>query len=208
MEEIIDFDQWLANYKPQETTYVAVFDPQTGAVKSVGPSHAFLKETNKISIDNEIAESIIEGKIKISSCIIDPSEQTLEIAEVKNIFKIDDVLHRIINKKYSDVEKNDLYLTYSKKNKTLKIELSEELRGTKKLPKKFHPIKVKKVVWGGEVQMDFLITDYNDPNLLFEMFSVKINDLIENSVIIKDVNFTDFSVYTRRLFKNCVIEYK
>lgn len=208
MEEIIDFDQWLVNYKPQEITYVAVYDPQTGAVKSVGPSHAFENETNKISIDNEIAESIIEGKIKISSCVIDPSEQTLEIAEVKNIFKIDDVLHRIINKKYSDIEKNDLYLTYNKKNKTLKIELSEELRGTKKLPKKFQPVKVKKVVWDGETQMDFLITDYNDPNLLFEMFSVKINDLIEKSVTIKNIDYTDFSVYTRRLFKNCVIEYK
>ena len=86
MEKIIDFDNWLAEYVPLEITYVAVFDPSTGSVISVGPSHAFKNEKNKISIDQETAESIIEGKIKINSCVIDLSANTLEIAEIKHIF--------------------------------------------------------------------------------------------------------------------------
>jgi hypothetical protein len=137
MEELMDFDEWLVNYKPADPEYVAVFDPQTGAVISVGPVHAFINEKNKIPVDKETAESIIEGKIKIGSCVIDPSANTLQIAEIKNIFKIDDVLHRVVSKEYADFDKPDLFITYNSKKKSLKIELSEEFGGTKKLPKIF-----------------------------------------------------------------------
>jgi hypothetical protein len=206
MEKLMDFDEWLANYKPQDPEYFAVFDPQTGEVKSVGPKHAF---ENKILIDREIAEAIIEGNIKIGSCVIDPTANSLEIAEVKNIHKIDDVLHRIQDVAYAaDIEKPDLYITYDTNQKTLTVELSEELEGTKKLPEKFQPVKPKKVVWDGDTEMDFLITEYNDPNVLFEMISVKINELKGSSVTFENIDYSRFSVYTRRIFKNCVIEYK
>jgi len=208
MEEIVDFDEWLANYKPIEPEYVAVYDPQTGEVKSVGPVYAFENEKNKIPVDREIAESIIEGKIKISSCVIDINSNSLEIAEIKNIFKIDDVLHRIVDKKWSDIQKPEVYLTYNSKNKTLKIELSEEFGGTKKLPKKFQPIKTRKIIWDGDTEMTFLVTEYNDPNLLFDMFSVKINELVSKSKTIQDFEYNNFSIYTRRLFKNYLIEHK
>ena len=56
--------------------------------------------------------------------------------------------------------------------------------------------------------MDFLITDYNDPNLIFQMFSVKLNELVDHNVTIKNIEYDRFSVYTRRLFKNYLIEYK
>ena len=56
--------------------------------------------------------------------------------------------------------------------------------------------------------MDFLITEYNDPNEIYQMFSIKINELIGKNKIIKNLNYDTFSVYTRRLFKNYVIEYK
>lgn len=208
MEELIDFDEWLANYKPIDPEYVAVFDPHSGAVISVGPSHAFKNEQHKIPVDQETAESIIEGKIKISSCVIELGANTLQIAEIKNIFKIDDVLHRVVSKQYAEIDKPDMYITYNSKKKTLKIELSEELGGTKKLPKKFQPVTVKKIVWDGHTEMDFLITDYNDPNVLYEMISVKINTLVGKSKIFENIKYDNFSVYTRRLFKNCVIEYK
>ncbi len=209
MEKLMDFDEWLANYKPQEPEYFAVYDPYTGAVKSVGPKHAFENEQHKILLDREIAESIIEGKIKIGSCMIDPTANTLEIAEVKNIHKIDDVLHRIQDVAYAaDIEKPDLYITYDSSSKTLMVELSEELEGTRKLPEKFQPVKPKKVIWDGDTEMDFLITEYNDPNILFEMISVKINELKGKSVTFENLDYPRFSVYTRRIFKNCVIEYK
>jgi hypothetical protein len=107
-----------------------------------------------------------------------------------------------------NIEKPDLYLTYYKNKKTLKFELSEELGGTKHLSKKFYPIQHKKIIWDGETQMNFLITDYNDPNLFFETISVKIKDLIGKSITFKNIDYAKFSIYTRRLFKYCIIEYK
>jgi hypothetical protein len=208
MEEIVDFDKWLANFKSVDPEYVAVFDEYSGVVISVGPIHAFENEKNKIPIDRETAESIIEGKIKIGSCIIDLGANTLQIAEIKNIFKIDDVLHRVVSNEYADFDKPDLFITHYSKKKNLKIELSEELGGTKKLPKKFQPVSPKKIIWDGQTEMDFLITDYNDPNVMYDMISVKINSLVGKSIIVENVDYDNFSVYTRRLFKNCIIEYK
>jgi hypothetical protein len=208
MEKIIDFDEWLSDYQLPTLEYVAVFDTDTGAVLSVGPSHAFIDNKNKIVIDKEIAESIIEGSIKIGSCIIDLEANTLQIAEIKNIFKIDDVLHRIVTTKYANFEKFDLFITYVSKTKKLKIQLSDDIGGTKKLPKKFQSAKPKKIIWDGDTEMRFLITDYNDPNLIFEMFSVKINELIGKTKTIDNIDYDKFSVYTCRLFKNYVIEYK
>ena len=133
MEEVIDFDEWLKDYVPPEVSYVAVYNPDTGFVKSVGPSHAFENERYKIPLDAETAESILTAETPIHNCLVDINSQTLEIAEVKNLIKIDDVLHRIISLEYSTVEKNDVYITYNTTHKALTVELSEEFGGTKQL---------------------------------------------------------------------------
>ena len=205
MEKMIDFDQWYLNWKPQPIEYVAVFDPQTGEVISVGPSRAFENEKHKIPVDQELAESIINAEIKISSCVVDINSNTIEIAEIKSVYKIDDVLHRIVSTDYSDIKRPDIYLTYDSNKKTLKIELSKEFGGTR-TPKV--SVKPRKILWDGDTTLNFFITDYNDPNLLFQIVYVTINDLIGKSYIVKNINYKTFSVYTRRLFKNYVIKYK
>jgi hypothetical protein len=205
MEKILDFDQWYLNWKPTEVEYVAVFDSQTGAVLSVGPSHAFANEKYKVPIDKETAESIISAEIKIDSCVIDINSNKLEVAEIKSVFKLDNVLHRIISIEYTDQKNSDIYLTYNSKNKSLKIELSTEFGGTK-VP--VVPVKERRIVWDGDTEMNFFITDYNDPNVLFEIISVRIKDLVGKSKIFKNIEYKKFSVYTRRLFKNYVITYK
>ena len=205
MEEVIDFDKWLAEYKPPPVTYVAVFDPLTGKVKSVGPDFAFQDEQHKVEIDKDLAQSIISAEVQIENCMIDINSGTVEIAELKTLVKLDDVLHRVISLEYANVEKPDVYLTYTKKTNTLEIQLSEELGGTKTYEESCKP---RKFVWDGNTIMNFLITGYNDPNLIYEMHDVTINDLIGKNKIIKDINYDSFSVYTRRLFKNYIIEYK
>lgn len=206
MEKIIDFDTWIKNYVPQKIKYVAVFDPMTGTVQSVGPEHAFQNVKNKVIIDSETAESVINGEIKISSCIVNLISNSFEISETHGIVKIFDDLHRIIDMKYSEVEKNDLFLTYNRLSKTLDIQISEEYGGTRKLPDQFQPVQPKTIVWDGDKQMDFLVTDYNDPNLLFDVFSVKINELKGKTYTIDNFDYEKFSIFTRRLFKNYVIE--
>jgi hypothetical protein len=209
MEEITDFDTWYENYQLPDPIYSAVFDPDTGRVISVGPSHAFEKEKHKVIVERDIAELIIEGKIKIGDCIVDRHSNTLEMVEIKNIFKIDDVLHRIISKEWTEIEKPDIYITYDSAKKTLKFELTEEYAGTKKLEEKYQPITPRKILWDGDTVLNFLVTDYNDPNVLYKMISLKISDMVSKSKIIRGIETpAKFSVYTRRVFKNYVIEYK
>jgi hypothetical protein len=205
IETIEDFEKWIAEYRPAPTVYVAVFDPTTGKVTSIGPDFAFPNEVNKVVVDSNLAESIINAEIQIENCMIDISSGNLEIAELKTLVKLDDVLHRIISTEYSTVSKPDVYLTYTKRTKTLKIQLSQELGGTKKSKTEE---KRRNFVWDGSTEMNFLITAYNDPNILYQTHVITINDLIGKTVTIKNIDFDHFSVYTRRLFKNYVIEYK
>jgi len=205
METVEDFDKWLAEYKPAPVKYVAVYDQLTGAVISVGPDYAFPNEACVVEIDSETALSIITAEIQIHHCQIDIHSGDLEIAETKTLNKLDDVLHRIPLIQYTDIAKPDVYLTYTAKSQTLKIQLSTEFGGTKKYK---DANKQRKFVWDGSTVMDFLITEYNDPNLIYKMFSVKIDDLVGKTVTVKNIYYDNFSVYTRRLFKNYVIELK
>lgn len=205
METIEDFDKWLAEYKPPQYDYVAVFDPDSGAVLSVGPEFAFLDQKHKVTIDKNLAQSIIAAEIQIHNCMIDITSGQLEIAEIQTLNKLDDVLHRIISTGYTDMTDPDVYLTYTKKDKILKIQLSAEFGGTKKYKNQKN---FRNIVWDGNTDMDFLITGYNDPNEILQIISIKINDLIGNTVTIKNVNYPKFSVYTKRLFKKYAIEYK
>lgn len=207
MEEMIELDELIKSIKLPELTYSATFDPKTGVVLSVGPSYLFEDNPHKISLDKETAEQIIEGNIKITSCFVDINGGNLEIAEVQSVYKIDDVLHRIIEKKWSDITKPDIFLSYNSSKKTLTVELTEEFYGTKKVPKKYHPISKRKVIWSGETRMNFLITDYNDPNILYKMVSLTVSDLVGKKKVIKDLDLPErFSVYTRRIFKNYILD--
>jgi hypothetical protein len=210
VEEIIDdFESWLKNYTPVEIDYYATFDSDTGKVTAVGPSYAFTDEPHKVAIDREMAELILEGKVNVHSCVIDMQSNTLEIAEIKSVFKIDDVLHRIISKEWTDIEKPDIYISYDRSKKSLKFQMTEEFSGTYKLDKQFQPVVQRKIYWDGETVMNFLITDYNDPNILHKMISLKISDLIGAAKTFRSLDLPDtFSVYTRRIFKNYVIEIK
>lgn len=208
MEEIT-LDDLFKDFEIPKCTFSAVFNPDTGEVISVGPSHAFSNNANKVEIDQETAELIIEGKIALNSCFVDADSDKLEFVESKTVIKIDDLLHRIPEKSWTDIDKIDLYVVYYKKSKTLKFQLSEEYRGTKKLPKKFQPVRNRKIKWDGNTVMNFLITDYNDPNIVHSSISVSINDLVGKDKVIKNIDFTEnHSIYTKRFFKNCVMEFK
>lgn len=205
METVADFDQWLANYRPTPVKFVAVFDPQTGRVISVGPECAFANEKYQVPLDTETAESIITAEIQIEKCRIDITSGSLEIAEIKTLAKLDDVLHRIISKEYAPSGPADVYLTYTKRTKTLKIQLTSLFGGTKKSR---NLQSNRNLIWDGNIEMNFFITDYNDPNVIFDTCSVTIADLIGKTVAVKNISQDRFSVYTRRLFQNYVIEYK
>jgi hypothetical protein len=185
--------------------YFAVFDPDTYQVIKVGPSSAFLDEKNKILLDESTALDIIEGKIKLFNCYVDVESNSLELVEKQYITKIDDVLHRIIEKKWTKRNNFEIFLTYNKKTQILKFELTSAFSGTKKINFK----NKRRIHWDGNTEMNFYITEYNDPHVLLKNISFPVNKLINNFLEIKIENPPEkFSVYTKRLFKEYVIELK
>lgn len=194
MEQIIDFDTWIKNYVPPQIKYYAVYDPETGEVKGVYPDTAASDIEHKIEIDNELAEDIQNGLVRMNTCFVDLDSEKIEIIEKHSLRKIDDILHRIIDKQYSKNVDVDISIVYNSNLKRIIIEMSEVLKN-------------KKLKFDGETIIQFLITDYNDPHYIYETISFKLKDLKKYP---QSIPFTApvkrFSVFTNRLFKNYVFQ--
>lgn len=206
-DDLPDFDTWYENYKTPTINYLAAYDIETGSVLSVAPDYALNTERFKHSVPLPpgVAESIISGEIKMRNCFIDATSGSLEITEVKNLYKIDDVLHRIIELKWAEFENPEIIVTANPKQKTMSIELSNEYGGSYVLPK---PIVERKIFWDGETVLKFLITNYNDPHIVHKSIEIKLSDL-NNKFVLSDIEFPkNFSVFTRRLFKKYAMEIK
>jgi len=208
MEDLEDIGRLIKEYISQEVSYSAEFNIKTGRVVRVGPSHGFnLENKNVISVDDEIAEKILSGGLSISNCFVDIVNETFEIIETKSLSKLDDLLHRIMYIEHANIESPDLYVLYE--NNSLIVELSEELGGSYKLSKNLNPIKKRKLLWSGDTDVSFLLTSYNDPHIVFDEYQCSLQDLLKGPVIFDDVKFSNNnSLYTKRLFKNYVMEIK
>lgn len=205
MEEVefnFDFEDIIV----KEIKYVVKFDTTTGKVISFGPRSVDENNFDEIEVDADMAEDIKDGRINLHNCFVDFYDNKLEIKENKFLFKLDDVLHRIIEKKFSKIEESDIFVTcYTKKNK-LRIELTDRFHGTKKNCK--DPKKKQRISWNDDTVMDFYVTAYNDPHHVIESFSIKIEDLV-GMKFEKSIAFPDkFSVFTRRLLKKYTLEIK
>lgn len=206
MEELKNL---FIDIESKPVVYCACFDPISGQVLAVGPNTAFEGKNNTIELDKETAEMIIEGHINIINCAVDTRNMTFELLETKTVSKIDDVLHKIIEKRWSDVDNPDIYITYSKSKNTFTVEMTEEFHGTKKLPKRYQPVTKRKIIWDGDTVLNFYITEYNDPHVLHSQFEVLLKDLIDSKIVIKDLKVPEnFTVYTRRILKKYILNIK
>lgn len=197
MEDIIDIFE--------ETVYSAVYDPVTFQIIKVGPSFAFRNECYQMPIDETVAVDIIQGKIRISNCYIDPDSNTLELVEKMYVSKIDDVLHRIVEKKWNTNANIEIFLRYKEKNKVLDIQMTSVYFGSRKIKNK----KQRKINWSGDTVMNFYITAYNDPHILYHSLEFTIDELIGKTKSFKNLNLPErFSIFTRRIFKGYVLELK
>jgi hypothetical protein len=204
MEDTLkDFDTWIETLPPITVEYYVIFDPTTGKITGIYPDHAATEIKNKILIDTDIAESVFEGKITLNSYMIDLTSDNLEFIEIQTLNKIDDVLHRVVDKQWTNKIDNDVFLTYDRTQSIFIVELAKKYNGTRIV----EDVQSKKVHWTGSTEMLFLLTAYNDPNYLNYSISVTLDELIEKKKVIDNIVLPKkFSVYTRRLFKNYIIE--
>ena len=196
MEEKLDlplFDEWIKTLEVPEETYFFEFD-NDGNVIALHPGQTVSGIKNKIQIDNSIALAIYESGETLRHYKVDivfGRVIKVNLSNITGLHKIDNVLHRVIDKRWSNITKPDIAIEYDK----------EELLLTFKI----NPL-LKTVEWQGDQDMVFLITEYNDPNILQEMISFNVNDLVKYPQRIKVDLPKKFSIYTRRIFDKYTYE--
>jgi hypothetical protein len=187
-----------------DPVFIAIFEQDTGKIIGVGPDIAFPEKQFFIEIEKELAEDILSGHIDIHDCFVDFFENTVEVKQVASLYKIDDVLHRIVEKRFTDLEDFEIYISYNKASSNLTIELTERFFGTRKLVSP--DVRKQKMIWSGETELIFYLTEYNDPHVLHKIVPIKISDITEKSHSLTVKLPDKFSIFTRRLFKRYVME--
>lgn len=206
MEEVIDFNEWIDSRKDVELTYWAVYDVETGVIRGIYPNNSADQFPNKIEIDTELALSIQEGTTLLSSCFVDLSADVLEISQIKNLITIDDILHRVVENKWTTEIDNDIFIDYYTHDSKIEVSMASKFQGTREIQSSGTS---RNIHWQTDTEMLLLITDYNDPNVVYYMLSLTIANLINQNKIFQNIQLDkQFSIYTRRLFKNYVMEIK
>jgi len=175
--------------------YYVRFSFSTGAITEVFPSRTDISDKNCLEIDADLADKLLRGIKSLTSIKIDITEFPFKILEDQShnlvLSKIDNVLHRIIEKKWSTISKPDIHIVYDRSNEELTFKINPS---------------IKEMTWPGEKEMIFLVTGYNDPNDLKEMIKFSIDELTAYPQKFKCKLRTKFSIFTRRLFSNYTLE--
>ena len=190
----MDFDEWIKLPVNQTIEYYAAFKDD-GALIGVYPSHAVADILNKIKIDDEVATAITTGVENLFSYKVDiPTKKLVKLNKFSthNLIKIDDILHRVIDKKWASIQDPDIVILHDVKNSTLTFSMSDRYSNN--------------IIWDGATEMIFLVTAYNDPNVLIHMLSIRAGDITENTKSFALDLPTRFSVYTRRIFDKYLFE--
>jgi hypothetical protein len=196
MEEKLDlapFDEWIKTIDLPEETYFFEFDSE-GNVVALHPGQTVSEIKNKIQVDISIALAIYEQGETLRHYKVDVISGRVIKVNLDNmtgLHKIDDVLHRVIDKRWSNVSKPDIAIEYDRAESLLTF--------------KINPL-LKTVEWQGDQEMVFLITEYNDPNVLQEMISFNVNELVKYPQRITVELPNKFSIYTRRIFDKYTYE--
>ena len=196
MEEKLDlapFDEWIKTLEVPVETYFFEFDTDGNVIAlHPGPNVDHIK--NKIQVDLDVALGIYDRGETLRHYKIDITTGRVikvNLASITGLNKIDDVLHRVIDKKWSNIAKPDIAIEYDRAGSLLTF--------------KINPL-LKTVEWQGDQDMIFLITEYNDPNVLQAMISFNVNELVKYPQRINIDLLTKFSIYTRRIFDKYTFE--
>jgi hypothetical protein len=195
MEEVIDFDKFISNYVPKKPEYEAIYNNE-GVVISICPKGVSNHIENRVSIDIDIVEQIHSGTLQLHNCFIDIGSGELEITREEYLKKIDDIFHRVPEKKFVDKSvMADIEILYIKKTKEINFSMSGKF-------------KKKKIRWAGDTILRFYFTEYNDPHIIFKKIEITIDELYKNDLKFKADLDRKFSVFTRRLLKNYILDIK
>lgn len=181
--------------------FLAAYDPNTMSILKIGQKFSLAEEKYTVNIDFDLAMKVISGEISVLKCYADLEKFLVKVSEEKSLTLIEDILHRIPQIEYSKYENHDIIVTV-KNNRTLKFELNSELGGT------YLQSNIKKIVsWNDTTKLNFLLTAYNDPHIIYKIIEFSLSELIGKYKIYEIDNLPDrFSIFTNRLFKGYAIK--
>lgn len=204
MEEIIDFDDFVSQQPIVNNKYWATFDDRTGKILGIYPDDSLIPSNNKVEIDNSIVDDINEGEILLTNCVVDIASREFRILSNQPITDSKNLLHKIIKKQWLAATEHDIYINYYTADNTLTIAMSERLGGTVPC---LNSNSVKQTNYTDDIKLTLAITDYNDPNIIHHLITVHLSELANQKKIIKDLDLpSQFSIFTRKLFKNYILE--
>lgn len=193
-EPLMDFFEWIRTVEIIEDEYCLEHDVEGNVIAS----HPYQKTLppNSVKIDEELALKIFEGTVSLNAFKINLVTKEIvkvnPLSNIRTVTKMDDVLHRIVERKWSNVTDPHVIIEHNILENTLAFKLGKS---------------VDAATWAGDTEMIFLITEYNDPNILKMMVSVRIGDIASSPKVIRGLELPKkFSLYTRRIFENYVIE--
>lgn len=206
MEEMMDFDDWVKQQEIIPTGYCAVYDPETGIIKSIQSLRSAINEPFKADISTELAESIFEGSVNPGLFFVDPETSKIEALENQSLVKINQTLIRIPLKGFSELTEHNVCITYNRANREVIFELSKKYGGT--YWDNIDPPVKKVIFWDPSSTLDFLLCDYNDPNIIHRGITFNISEMIGNPKIFNNIDLPKrFSVYhTNKILKNYIVD--
>jgi transcriptional regulator len=203
-QSIVKMAKWTGGFTLKDVQHWAVFNPESGKIIGIYPGRSANEFKSKVKVEPELIEAVNRGEVQLDMCSVNLIDGELSIVQSQSLTTMDDVLHRIVEQKWSKSDDAEIFIKYSRDTKKLKISLTEKFYGKRKSKTK---TSKRKIFWTDNAEMSFLITDYNDPNIIHSTVTLHLNELVGKDKVLKDVELPEnFSVYTKRLFKNYVIE--
>jgi len=117
MEQELIFEDLYTNDNKKE--FYAFYSQTDGSVFEIFPGFPTNTDKKFVKVDEEIFNSIESGQSNIFSYYVDIKTQTPQLQKKEStnfvLTKIDDILHRVIEKKWSKIKNADVQIKYSKK---------------------------------------------------------------------------------------------
>lgn len=172
--------------------FFAIYNPTTLDVIGVYPSHAASDITHKISISQQLADMIFDGTIPLQHCFIDITSDVPVVAQHQSISKIDNILHRVPDRAYIQIDNPDLTILFDNTINQFTISISD---------------RVKNLRWSTDINLRFLISAYNDPHILYQVINIELASLVSAPYTVTYTGPSKlFSVFTSRVFKTYIFE--
>lgn len=199
-ETVLDFDKWIEEHQTIEVQYYAVYNDD-GVVTGIYPERIVSDKQNKVLVDKETAELIHNGTLQLHLCRVSVLEKKFLTSYEK---EIDDVLHRIPDKRWSSEKYFDFYIDYYRKESKIILALSSKYNGIRDSGT---PISVP--INNLHTEINLIFSEYNDPNKPYYNIKIKVEELVNKEKLINNIELPEkFSVFTRRFFDTYIVDVK